>query len=138
MPWVFDASLAASWCFDDEQTAETEALTDRAVSDPATVPNLFHLEIANILAQAMRRKQPRTTLQLRTQFLEFLSKLPITVDDATVTQAWTTTLSLADRFGLSTYDAAYLELAMRLKIQLGTLDGDLRKAAKSVGVTVVP
>ena len=113
MPWILDASIAAAWCFEDEQSPATELLFDRLVSDPATVPALFPIEIANVLTQALRKKPPRINSSKRTQFLETLAQLAIHVDPDTNRHAWSDTLTLADRHKLSVYDAAYLELALR-------------------------
>jgi predicted nucleic acid-binding protein len=137
MAWVFDASIAIAWCIADENTPETEVLLDRLESEPAFVPNLWHLEIANVLTMAMRKKA-RLSVAQRTQFLESIAKAHITVDSLTWSQAWTAILSLADQYQLTTYDAAYLELAMRLGVELATLDADLRKAAIKAGVKVIP
>jgi predicted nucleic acid-binding protein len=62
---------------------------------------------------------------------------PINLDDETANQAWTTTMGLAERFALSAYDAAYLELAQRRSLPLATLNGDLRAAAAALGLTVL-
>lgn len=67
----------------------------------------------------------------------FLRTLPISLDDETANQAWTATHSLAERFGLSTYDAAYLELAQRHRLPLASLDADLRAAATALGLPVL-
>ena len=136
--WVFDASIAAAWHFEAEQTPETEALLDRLAGDSASVPSIFHLEIANVLTQAIRKKLPRTTPQKRKDFLDTLSGLPIAIDAFTNEHAWTDIVKLADSYGLSTYDAAYLELAIRLGVELATLGQDLRKAARAAGVPVIP
>lgn len=139
MAWVFDVSVAMAWCFDDERTPQTDALLDRLKTDPATVPNLWHLEVANVLAQAMRRKpRPRITIAQRAQFLGMLAAAPINVDPQTASRAWAATLQLADLHTLSTYDAAYLELALRLGVELATLDADLRKAALATGLKILP
>jgi predicted nucleic acid-binding protein len=67
----------------------------------------------------------------------FLRALPISLDDETASQAWTKTVSLAERFALSVYDAAYLELAQRHHLPLATLERDLRAAATALGLTVL-
>ena len=46
-------------------------------------------------------------------------------------------MGLAERFALSAYDAAYLELAQRHSLPLATLDGNLRGAAIQLGLTVL-
>jgi predicted nucleic acid-binding protein len=139
MAWVFDVSVALAWCFDDERTPHTDALWDRLLKEPATVPQIWHLEVANVLTQAMRRKpQARITASKRAEFLAIMADTTIYLDTHTISNAWTAILELADRHKLSTYDAAYLELAMRLGVKLATLDKDLRKAATAVGVKVIP
>ena len=138
MAWVFDASIAAAWCFDSEKTPAIETLLDRLAHDAGTVPNLFHLEIANVLTQAMRKKPPRITAAKRREFLDMLHAAPIVVDEKTSENAWAQTLTLADQHRLSLYDAAYLELALRANAELATLDRDLRTAAAAEGVPVIP
>jgi predicted nucleic acid-binding protein len=138
MAWVFDASIAMAWCFDDEKTAETDALLDRLDKEPAVVPQLWYLEVANVLTMAMRKRvKARITEPQRTQFLGMLAAAPIRVDLEAHVHAWGTILNLADKHKLSTYDAAYLELAMRLGAPLATLDTELATAAKNVGVVVL-
>ena len=61
----------------------------------------------------------------------------ITIDQHTDERAWDETLRLADQFRLTLYDAAYLELALRRGLPLATLDGDLRKAARAVGLELL-
>ena len=140
MAWVFDASIAMAWCFEDEKSPETDALLDRLkTGEPVTVPQLWHLEIANVLTQAMRRKpKTRITREKRDEFLAMLAAATIMVDPETTAHAWIATLALADQRGLSTYDAAYLELALRLGVELATLDHELRAAALAEGVIVIP
>jgi predicted nucleic acid-binding protein len=75
----------------------------------------------------MRRK--RHDAAFRDASLEDLGLLPIQVDLSTHEHAWSATVRLAERHGLTVYDAAYLELAMRRGLPLATLDGDLRGAA---------
>ena len=74
---------------------------------------------------------------LQQQLAGFLRALPIKLDDETASQAWTTTVGLAERFALSAYDAAYLELAQRHRLPIATLDRDLRAAATALGLPVL-
>jgi len=128
--FVLDPSLALSWYFEDERTLEADALLDRTVETGAVVPTLWRLEIANGFQNAIRRK--------RIDFaIAQLANMPITVDPDTNIYAWTTTLHLADRFQLTPYDAAYLELAQRRKLPLATLDQRLRVAGKALGLGLV-
>ena len=132
MSLVIDASLTMAWYFDDESTDATDALLDRVTSSGAVVPGLWRLEIANAFQTAVRRQ--RIDAVYRDTSLAELSYMPITIDADTNAYAWSTTLRLAERFSLTLYDAAYLELAQRCSLPLATLDRDLRRAAPAVNV----
>jgi predicted nucleic acid-binding protein len=130
--FVLDCSVTVSWFFEDEADAYAEAVADSLVSATAVVPALWHLEVANVLLVGERRK--RATTAKVAQFLTLLRALPITTDGETHSRAWTDTLNLARTHGLSAYDAAYLELAVRRGLPLATLDNELKAAAKAAGV----
>lgn len=135
MSVVIDASLTLTWYFDDETTQAADAVLDRVSEVGAVVPTLWRLEVANAFQSALRRK--RITALYRDQSLTELAAMPITVDEDTDTYAWTTTLRLAERFGLTIYDATYLELAQRRSLPLATLDQELREAAASLNFTLL-
>ena len=135
MSLVFDASFALSWYFEDERTPVADALLDRVADQGATVPGLWRLEIANGLRTAIRHN--RIDHGFRDRAIAQLARLPIAVDPDTDRYAWTTTLQLADRFVLTPYDAAYVELAQRLVLPLATLDDPLRAAATALGVALL-
>lgn len=135
MSSVLDTSITLSWYFEDERTPASDAILDRVVNHGAVVPTLWRLEVASSLAAALRRK--RIDVAFRDNAIAELAALRIVADLDTDTYAWTTTLHLADRLGLTPYDAAYLELAQRRKLPLATLDLALRRAAPMVGVTVM-
>lgn len=135
MSFVLDASLTLSWYFADERTPAADGLLDRVAEQGAHVPTLWRLEVANALQVSMRRK--RLDAPFRDNALAQLARMPITVDSDTDTYAWSTTLHLADRFQLTLYDAAYLELAQRRHLPLATLDQPLRAAAGALGVDVL-
>jgi predicted nucleic acid-binding protein len=129
---VIDSSVAIAWCFPDEQDAYSQSVLDALASEQAIVPDLWHLEVANTLLVGERRK--RSTQANTVTWLGFFSSLPIAVDEETKAHAFGDTLSLAREHGLSVYDAAYLELAMRRGVPLATLDDKLKAAAEAVGV----
>lgn len=131
MSLVLDPSLALSWYFEDERAAQADAVLDQVVEEGAVVPALWRLEIANGLQMAIRRK--RIDAAFRDTALAELAAMAITVDGETGTHAWTMTLRLSDRFRLTVYDVAYLELAQRRKLPLATLDRELRAAALATG-----
>ena len=124
-----------TWYFDDEITPATEAVLNHVSEAGAVVPSLWRLEVANAFQSALRRK--RISPEYRDESLVELGELPITLDTDTDTYAWTTTLRLAERFGLTIYDAAYLELAQRRSLPLATLDNELREAATAIDVTLL-
>jgi predicted nucleic acid-binding protein len=132
---VVDASVAVSWLIAAEQSAATQRVLDRVGRDGAVVPGIWPLEVANVLLVAERRR--KIAAAARAAALKLLSTLPVEIDPETATQAWAGTLHLAERFGLTAYDAAYLELAQRASLPLATLDDELRAAGKSCGVTLL-
>jgi predicted nucleic acid-binding protein len=135
MEWVFDASVTMAWCFDDGRTNETDALFRRLATSAAVVPQLWPLEVANVLALAVRKG--RLTVAKRAQFIAVLDASPIHVDAETARNAFDRVLPLADAHQLTTYDATYLELAMRSGVPLATLDQQLRAAATAAGVPLL-
>lgn len=133
---VIDASIALTWCFEDEVTDATEAIGTRVDSEGAVVPDVWRLEIANVLLLAERRGRPkRSNLEQR---LKLLADLPIAIEADTGIRAWSDTLLLARAERLTLYDAAYLEPAIRLDVELATLDRELGRAARKMGVAVPP
>ncbi len=135
MSLVLDASLTLSWYFDDEVKPAGDAVLARVGANGAFVPSLWRIEVANALQVALRRK--RIDKDFRSRALRHLEILPITVDRETDTFVWSATLDLADRFDLTVYDAAYLELAHRRNLPLATLDKELIVAARALGVPAV-
>ena len=135
--FVLDCSLTMAWCFEDEASPETDEIQDWLTAGArGFVPTLWHLEIANVLWACERRK--RMTEADSVRFLAILALLNITTDHQTEQHAGKTTLGLARQHSLSVYDAAYLELAMRLGLPLASKDEALRKAAQAVGLSILP
>ena len=133
---VLDASIAVSWCFEDEQTSYTERVLDRlAGGTEAVVPALWAFEIANALLTAERRQ--RLTAAQSTVFLEQLGNFDITVDTAPLPRIFGRVVDEARRWRLTAYDAAYLELALRQGLPLATLDDTLKKVAHTMGVRLL-
>ena len=135
MSFVLDSSVALTWCFEDERTQATEALLKRVVEAGAVVPVLWPLEVLNALAMAEKRR--RVDRDTRHRLADLLRDLPIRVDIESAEMAWTDTAALAERHQLTLYDASYLEVARRLSLPLGTLDGALRNAADALRVPLL-
>jgi len=134
MPFVLDASVALAWCFRDERNAYAHRVLRRLDDEPAVVPNIWLLEVANGLLIAERRG--RLSRAEVTQVGGVIADLPITWRETSLEQALGSVLDLAGTHELSAYDAAYLELAMREGLPLATQDNALRAAAKRVGVAL--
>jgi predicted nucleic acid-binding protein len=132
---VLDASLTLSWYFEDERSDATDALMDRVAADGAVVPPLWRYEVANGFLMAVRRK--RVTQAYRDASLADLRFFPIAVDRGDGNAAWSSMLSLADRFELTVYDATYLELAERCGLPLATTHRALRVAAQALKIDVL-
>lgn len=131
---VLDASVTLAWCFPEERTRFTEAVLDLLANGANVVaPAIWPFEVANALLVGERRK--RVTVAQVTSLLLRIADLPIAVDPAHVDHAFLQTLPLARQMQLDEYDAAYLELALRLSLPLATLDVKLQQAAKNVGIS---
>lgn len=133
--FILDASVALSWCFADETTAESSQLLDSLEQSTAIVPGIWPLEIGNILLSAQRKK--RISYADMIQFIEMFSDLNIEIDSETTDKSFHEILSLAYTEKLTSYDAAYLELAIRLGLPLATKDKELRQAGIRLGISVL-
>jgi predicted nucleic acid-binding protein len=133
--FVLDSSMAVAWSFEDETDEYADRVQGQLSSKRAVVPALWPLEVANALLVGERRK--RSTEAETTKWTAMLADLPVSIDDQTNSQAWTTTLALARLYNLSAYDAAYLELAIRRGLPLAALDQQLKTAAKAAGVKLL-
>jgi predicted nucleic acid-binding protein len=132
---ILDSSATLAWIYADEITHAIRQVFDLLRENGAWVPSLWRLEVANILEMGVRRA--RHDVAFRDATLADLALLPINLDPETDRQAWGATLRLAERHRLTSYDAAYLELAQRLRLPLATLDSDLRAAASDESVPLL-
>lgn len=132
---ILDCSMAMSWCFADESTPESLRIQDRLEAEAALVPSHWFLEVANVLAMAEKRK--RISPEDSMEFVRLLSILDIQVDEESSHRAFNKLLPLCRNHGLTSYDAAYLDLALRRQLPIATLDDALRQAATSLGQQVL-
>jgi predicted nucleic acid-binding protein len=134
--FVIDASATLPWCFADEATPATNHLLTRLrTGDEAIVPPHWPLEVVNALLIAIRRD--RIPVKDAQQFLDDLEVLPIQIDTADRNSLRKRIFPLAKQSGLTAYDAAYLELAVRKSLPLATLDGQLREAAREAHAALI-
>jgi predicted nucleic acid-binding protein len=132
---VVDCSLAMTWLFSDEATAEPERIFDRLELETGLVPPLWFLELTNVISIAERKG--RVTSADSRVFITELQKLNIEVDSESSERAFDHLLPLCRAQQLTSYDAVYLDLAIRRQLPLATLDEPLRKAAKKLGVKLL-
>ncbi|MEG3147465.1 type II toxin-antitoxin system VapC family toxin [Sphingomonas sp. RT2P30] len=135
MAIVIDASMAIAWLFEDERSDAARDVLRKIVDHGAMAPSLWRLEVANVLRNAVRRK--RCDEDFVDRSLARLDLLPIAIDDETDRHAWGETQALARELGLTSYDAAYLELALRKGLPLATCDAELAAAARQRSVDVL-
>ena len=135
MSWiVLDASVTLSWCFPDEQTPASMGVLDLLkAGDQALVPAFWCSEVLNSLLVGERKG--RISADQTRAFLDDLSALRPTLDGAPLQRVFQDVQALCRQHGLASYDALYVELAMRSGSPLATLDKSQRDAALAVGVT---
>jgi len=123
MAFLLDRSVTMAWVFPDEANESTDALRESLVKDSAVVPVLWPIEVGNVLLVATRRG--RLTEADWPRILDDLQALPIDIDRESCARVLDTVLPVANEHDLSVYDAMYLELALRLRLPLATLDQEL-------------
>lgn len=133
--FVVDCSVAMAWLFHDQATPKTAGLLQRLESETALVPAWWFIEITNVLALAERKG--RITPTQSDAFIGDLGRLGIERDDEVGDRAFSNLLPLCRTYQLTSYDAIYLDLAVRRNLPLATLDDDLRKAARKLGVRLL-
>ena len=131
---MVDASVALAWCFPDEASEYADGVLVALEGRTVIVPSVWALEITNALLVAERRKRMKQ-LDVR-RFVELLGGLKIIEQSQTVADTMSNVLPLAREYGLSAYDAAYLDVAVRQGASLATLDSTLEKAGRSAGVKI--
>ena len=131
--WVIDASVTMPWFFPDEATPFTEGLLDSLESHELWAPTLWVIECTNVLQTAQRRRRIEATR--RAEVASQLGELPVRLDQQT--PDFVSLDRLAATHGLSAYDAAYLELALRRSLVLVSLNARLIAAAQALGHPVL-
>ena len=135
MAFVLDCSIALAWVLPDEANESADDLADRLEHEAVYVPPIWPLEVGNALLIAQRGGGLNRVNQPP---FEALAVLPIEIEHDTGAAAFGGVMDLARKFGLTTYDAAYLELAKRRSVPLATLDAPLRRACAALKIPVLP
>lgn len=134
MSVVIDASIAIAWSLPDERSAMADATLGFIGEEGGVAPIFFKVETANVLEIGMRRG--RIDEALRDEIISDLQSLRLDFDLDSQSSAWTTVPALARTHEISAYDATYLDVALRRKLPLATLDRKLRRAATAAGVAL--
>jgi predicted nucleic acid-binding protein len=132
---VLDSSVTIAWLFRDEQTQAVRDVLGEVAKTGAVAPFLWRIEVANALQTALRRG--RIDAAYRDASIADLQILDVALDSEGDRRVWSGAVTLADHFGLSLYDAVYLELAQRRGLPLASLDRQLRTAATKLGVALL-
>jgi len=132
--FVLDNSVVVSWCFEDEYDDYGEAVLDSLDEGEAVVPAIWPLEFGNALLVAERRG--RLAKADSSRILALLAELSIVVEQERPERMLKEITALARDQNLSTYDASYLDLAMRLGLPIASRDASVMRAAKRCGVPI--
>jgi len=133
--FVVDNSVVMSWCFKDETNSYADIVLNMLTKVSAVVPSIWPLEVVNVLLSAERQKRLSKSDSMR--FLTLLSQLPIFVEYERPEKMMKELLALARTSKLSSYDASYLDLAMRKGLPIATLDNKLIEAAARNDVPII-
>lgn len=133
--FVVDNSVVMAWCFKDESDVYADWVLDSLSTSSALAPAIWPLEVVNVLLTAERRNRLAEADSIR--FISLLNRLPIRVEPQPPAEELMGGLPpVARKYGLSSYDASYLHLAMRNGLALATRDGKLKVAAKKAKVAL--
>ncbi len=135
MPFVLDCSVALAWVIPDEEDERANAYLESLLVDRAIVPEIWPLEVANVLLISKRHERIKNA-EIKNAIIN-LRLLPIDVDHKTHEYAFAEILNYASKYDLTVYDATYLELAKRRALPLATLDKGLSKACLAAGIEVL-
>ena len=133
MYFVLDNSVVSGWFINYQSCAYSELIATRLQTVRAIAPPLLQLEYTNVMRTACKR-QKMIAAQAH-QIVAMLAELPIDIDNASLHPSQV--LDLALRYDLTSYDAVYLDLALRRGLPIATRDQALADAALVAGVGVV-
>lgn len=133
--FVIDNSVVMAWCFKDEISRYSDRILDSLEVFTGFVPSIWPLEVSNVLLSAERKKIISEADSAR--FIALLAELPIIVEQESPERMIKDIFALARKHKLSSYDASYLDLAMRKGLPIATLDKNLLAAAKQSKVPIL-
>ncbi len=136
---VLDNSINTRLLWPDSERPENnqyalDVLSQATEGSVFHVPTIWHYELAHVAARLVRNGEVSQASAMR--YFEQISLLPIITDVSSHANAVKATFALSIQFDISTYDAAYLELVLRLGGKLATNDTRLRAAGQRAGASL--
>ena len=136
MNYIYDASFVGAIILPDEKNPDVDKINNSIdENDMIYIPQMLWYEVTNILNNVVRRKRISSNEVIH--LYKVISAIKFTTDFETGINYSKKLWELCIKYNLSSYDAAYLELADRKKAVLCTLDENLINAAKTHGVTII-
>ena len=130
---VVDASVVISWLLPDEDFSRHNHVYTKLFNYKLYAPHIIEYEVLNFIVVSMKRKK-FSALQ-REDAVNIIQDIPVVKDFVLDSlHEKLAVFKLAEEFGLTAYDAAYLELASRLRVPLLTYDEALLRAAKALEI----
>jgi len=128
--FVVDNSVVVAWLYAGQATAYTERLLESSGANTLHTCFIWPAEFANVATVMVKRGI--LTDALGTQMVQMADTLNLAVDPQACDLG--ALYQISRRYGLSAYDASYLELAMRMNLPLATRDVALMNASQSLGL----
>lgn len=133
---VVDASCIGPFLLPDEAENLLPQVIDALESGSAIVPAHWPAEVGSLALSA--RKRGRIDGDVLAETMTDLGTFDIEIDASSPIQLWSSVMAVAQQHGLSFYDAAYLEIAIRRNLPLLTGDKALARAGDAAGIKVNP
>ncbi|MEW5894948.1 MAG: type II toxin-antitoxin system VapC family toxin [Candidatus Omnitrophota bacterium] len=132
--FILDCSVYVSWCLNEATSGAASEILQSLAQKAVVVPPLWVYEVTNTLMVAVR--MDRLTEEEARQLMSDLPLLPVSFDNPTIGTA-ASVFQIAHKHNLTAYDAAYIELALRLSLPIASLDEDIIKVSQKLGIDLV-
>ena len=133
--FVLDASTALAWLLPGQSTPTAERAFRQAGKSPVVVPALWLIETQHVVLTMVRQKKlsAQEAWDIRMELRLLSKRVDMAQGPEVVDAIW----SIASDHMMSCYDAAYVELALRLDLPLASDDSAIRTAVKRLGLALL-